>query len=104
MNPQQLQKMAMKMQNEMQRIQQELGETYVTGSAGGEMVKVTMNCHREISAIEINPEVVDPDPSEVEALQEMLLAAINDASRQAQETAEQRMKPIPGGMPIPGLF
>jgi DNA-binding protein YbaB len=48
--------------------------------------------------------VVDPDPSEVEALQEMLLAAINDASRQAQETAEQRMKPITGGMPIPGLF
>jgi DNA-binding YbaB/EbfC family protein len=102
MNPRQLQQMAQKMQQQMAKIQEELGATTVEGSAGGGAVVVTMNGHREVQGITLTKDVVDPD--DIEMLQDLLLAAINDASKKAQELAEKRMGPLTQGMKIPGLF
>jgi len=102
MNPRQLQQMAQKMQQQMAKIQEELGETTVEGSAGGGAVVVTMNGHREVQGITLTKDVVDPD--DIEMLQDLLLAAINDASKKAQDLAEKRMGPLTQGMKIPGLF
>lgn len=90
------------MQKQMLKAQEELGNSTVEGTAGGGAITVTMNGHREITAIQIAPEVVDPD--DVEMLQDMLMAAINDASRKAQELAESKLGGLTGGMKIPGLF
>jgi hypothetical protein len=103
MNPRQLQQMAQQMQRQMQKIQEELGDAVVEGSAGGGAVMVTMNGHRELKGITISPDVVDAD--DVEMLQDLLMAAVNDASKKAQELAEERMGPLMGGMKgMPGLF
>lgn len=102
MNPKQMQQMAMKMQKQMQKIQEELGNTNIQGTAGGDAVTITMNGHREIQAIAISPEVVDPE--DVEMLQDLLLAAINDASKKAQDMTEEKMGPLAGNMQIPGLM
>jgi DNA-binding YbaB/EbfC family protein len=103
MNPRQLQQMAQQMQRQMQKIQEELGQAVVEGSAGGGAITVRMNGHRELQSITLSPEVVDPD--DVEMLQDLLVAAFSDATKKAQELAEQRMGPLTGGMKgIPGLF
>jgi nucleoid-associated protein EbfC len=96
MNPRQLQQMAQQMQRQMQKIQEELAVLTVEGSAGGGAISVTMNGHRELQAITIAPEVVDP--SDVEMLQDLLMVAINDATKKAQAMAEQKMGPLTGGM------
>lgn len=101
MNQRQLQQMAQQMQRQMVKIQEELGKELVEGSAGS-YVTVTMNGHREITAIRIAPEVVDPE--DIDTLQDLLLTAINDASKKAAELAEQRLGPLTGGMKMPGLF
>jgi DNA-binding YbaB/EbfC family protein len=100
MNPRQLEQMARQMQKEMMRIQEELANTTVEGTAGS-YVTVTMNGHREIKSIKLAPEVVDPD--DVETLQDLIVAAITDASKKAQELAEQRLGPLAGGMKLPGF-
>ncbi|NJL05566.1 MAG: YbaB/EbfC family nucleoid-associated protein [Chloroflexaceae bacterium] len=100
MNQQQLMKQVQQMQQQMQKIQAELGETIVEGTAGGGAVIVTMNGHRDIQAIKLNPEIVDPD--DVEMLQDLILAAINDGVRVANELQEERLGPLAKGMP--GLF
>ena len=103
MNPRQLQQMAQQIQRQMQKIQEELGEAQVEGSAGGGAITVMMNGHRELQGITISPEVVDPE--DVEMLQDMLMAAINDATRKAQALSEERMGPLMGGMKgLPGMF
>ncbi|NWG21084.1 MAG: YbaB/EbfC family nucleoid-associated protein [Chloroflexi bacterium] len=101
MNPRQLEQMARQMQKEMLRIQEELANTNVEGSAGS-YVTVTMNGHREVKAIKLAPEVVDPD--DVETLQDLIVAAIDDASKKAQELAEKRLGPLTGGMKMPGML
>lgn len=90
------------MQKKMMQAQEELGETRVEGSAGGGIVIVTMNGHREVQAVKISPDAVDPD--DVELLQDLVMAAIADASKKAQELAEAKMGPLTGGVNIPGLF
>jgi hypothetical protein len=91
------------MQRQMQQIQEELGTTMVEGSAGGGAITITMNGHREVQAVAISPEVIDPD--DIEMLQDLLLAAISDATKKAQELAEERMGPLMGGMKgMPGMF
>jgi len=103
MNPRQLQQMAQQMQRQMQQIQEELGQTTVEGSAGGGAIVVLMNGHREVQNVKISAEVVDPE--DVEMLQDLMLAAINDASKKAQDLAEERMGPLMGGMPgLPGMM
>jgi len=101
MNPRQLQQMAQQMQKQMQKIQEELGNAIVEGSAGS-YVSVKMNGHRDLQSITLAPDVVDPD--DIETLQDLIVAAINDASKKAQELAEQRMGPLTGGMKLPGMF
>ncbi len=100
MNQRQLMQMAQQMQRQMQKVQEELAATVIEGTAGGGAVTVKMNGHREVQAITISSEIVDPN--DVEMLQDLLLVAINDASRKAQQLAEERMRPLTGG--LKGLF
>ena len=97
-------KQAQKLQQQMNKLQEELGEKTVEASTGGGMVKVVATGKREIQSIEISPEVVDPD--DIEMLQDLTLAAINEALRKAEELATAEMGKIAGGMnlKIPGLF
>jgi nucleoid-associated protein EbfC len=101
MNPRQLQQMAQQMQRQMAKIQEELGNEIVEGSAGS-YVSVTMNGHREIQSIKLAPEVIDPD--DIETLQDLIVAAVQDASKKAQELSEKRLGALTGGMKVPGLF
>ena len=91
------------MQRQMEKAQQELEAAEVEGTAGGGAVRVTMNGHRELRTLVIAQEAVDPD--DVETLQDMIVAAFNDASKKAQDMSESKMGGLMGGMPkIPGLF
>src|SRR5919205_1839816 len=98
---QQMLQQAQKMQQQMAKIQEELGNEIVEGSAGS-YVSVTMNGHREIQSIKLAPEVVDPD--DIDTLQDLIVAAIQDANKKAQELAEKRMGPLTQGMKMPGMF
>lgn len=99
MNMQALMRQAQKMQSDMERAQAELANTMVEGVAGGGMVKVTASATGAISAIEINPEVVDPE--DVEMLQDLILVAINDAVTKGQEIANSRMGAVTNGLKLP---
>lgn len=101
MNSRQLQQMAQQMQRQMVKIQEELANETVEGTAGS-YVTVTMNGHREVQSIKLAAEVVDPE--DLETLQDLIVAAIQDASKKAQELSEKRLGPLTGGMKIPGLM
>jgi len=90
-----------KMQADMVRVQEELKEKTVEGTAGGGAIKVTANGHQEIVAIEISREAVDPD--DVEMLQDLIVAAVNEALRKCQEMMAQEMGKVTGGISLPGL-
>jgi DNA-binding YbaB/EbfC family protein len=96
-------KQAQKLQSKMVKMQEELEKETVEASAGGGMVKVVANGKQQVVSIEIEKEVVDPD--DVEMLQDLVVAAVNDALTQSQEMVSERMgKLMPGGMNIPGLM
>lgn len=101
-NPQQMMKQVQKMQADMARAQEELAGEVVEASAGGGAVKVTMSGALEVTQVVIDPKAVDPD--DVDMLQDMVEAAVNEALRMAQELASAKMARITGGMNIPGLF
>ena len=84
--------------------QEALKDEEVTASSGGGMVTVVANGHQEILSVAIDPEVVDPDPEEVEMLQDMILAAVNEALERSRELANERMGALTGGLNIPGLM
>ncbi len=90
-----------KMQGDMEKAQEELAEEIVTGSAGGGMVEVDMDGHQAVQALRIKPEVVDPE--DVEMLEDMLMAAIGDASEKVKSLTEDRMGGFTDGLNIPGL-
>jgi DNA-binding YbaB/EbfC family protein len=90
------------MQKKMLKAQEDLANETVTGSAGGGAVTVEMNGHHEVKGVTLDPDAVDP--SDVETLQDMLVAAFNQALEKAQELAQQRMGSITGGLNIPGMF
>lgn len=96
-------KQARKLQQQMGKLQEELGSKTVEASTGGGMVTVMATGKREILSIEISPEVVDPD--DVEMLQDLTLAAVNEALRKAEELATTEMNKIAGGLnlKLPGL-
>jgi DNA-binding YbaB/EbfC family protein len=100
-NMQQLLKQAQKMQQDMVQAQEALKDETVEASAGGGMVKVTVTGDLEIKAITIDPQAVDPD--DVELLQDMVLAAVNEGLRSAQELAASKMGGIAGGLGGLGL-
>jgi DNA-binding YbaB/EbfC family protein len=96
-----LMKQAQKMQQEMGKIQEESKKKTVEATAGGGMVTVTANGAMEIISIKIEPEVVNPD--DIEMLQDLIVAASNEALRRAQQMVSEDMNKITGGMNIPGL-
>lgn len=95
-------KMIQQMQNRVQKMQQELEETVVEGSAGGGVVVARVTGGRAFKSIKIDPGAVDPD--DVEMLEDLITVAINDAMEKASALAEDKMGGIMGGMSIPGLM
>ena len=102
MNQAAMMKQAQKMQQEMLRMQQEMETKTYTAAAGGGMVKATVNGKHQLVDIQINPEAVDPD--DVEMLQDMVVAAVNEAMRTADSDAANNMSRLTGGMNLGGLF
>jgi DNA-binding YbaB/EbfC family protein len=95
-------KQAQQLQSKMLKLQEELAEKTVETSSGGGMVKVVANGKQQLVSIQIEQEVVDPD--DVEMLQDLILAAANDALAKAQEMATGEMNKLTGGLNIPGLM
>jgi hypothetical protein len=95
-------KQAQKLQAEMMKLQEELGERTVETSAGGGMVKVVANGKQQVLSIRIEKEVVDPE--DVDMLQDLILAAVNDALVKSQEMVSSEMGKLTGGLNIPGLM
>ena len=102
MNQAAMMKQAQKLQQEMLRMQQEQETKTYTAKAGGGMVSATVNGKHEVVNIEINPEAVDPD--DVEMMQDMIMAAVNEAMRTADAEAANNMSRLTGGMNLGGLF
>jgi nucleoid-associated protein EbfC len=101
-NMNQMMKQVKKMQQEMAKAQQELEQKEVEGTAGGGVVKVKMNGHKQLMAVEIAPDVVDPD--DVEMLQDLITAAFNEAMKKVDELVAKDLGKFAGGLNIPGLF
>jgi len=95
-------KQAKKMQERMLQLQEELAAKTVEATAGGGMVSVVVNGKFEILSLKIDKEVINPD--DVEMLQDLVVAAVNEGIRKAQEMASSEMGKITGGMQIPGLM
>lgn len=96
---QQLMRQANQMQNKMKKVQEELAEREFEGTAGGGAVKVTVNGDSKLQNVEIQPDVVEA--GDMEMLQDMIMAATNDAIDLAKKTSEAEMNKITGGMPLP---
>ncbi|HCX65954.1 MAG TPA: YbaB/EbfC family nucleoid-associated protein [Eubacteriaceae bacterium] len=94
-------KQVQKMQQDMQKVQGELEEKEVEASAGGGAVTVVATGKRQVVSIKINPEAVDED--DVEMLEDLVLAAVNEALKKAEDMVNSEMEKITGGMNIPGL-
>ena len=101
-NMQALARQAQKMQQKMMEMQAELEAREYEATAGGGVVTAKVNGKKELLALSIKPEAVDPD--DVEMLEDTVMAAINEALRNATETTEKEMSKLTGGMNIPGLF
>ncbi len=95
-------KQAQKLQGKMMKLQEELAEKTIEASSGGGMVKVVANGKQQVVSIDIEKEVVDPE--DVEMLQDLVLAAVNDALAKSQEMVSSEMGKLTGGMNIPGLM
>lgn len=94
-------KQAKKMQQQLADVQDGLKDVVVEATAGGGMVKATMSGDGVLKSITIDPQALDPD--DVELLQDMIVAAVNEASNNASEVANQRMGAVTGGLNIPGM-
>lgn len=95
-------KQAQQMQSRLNQLQEEMAEFRVEETSGGGMVTVVMNGHQDIISIKIDPEVINPD--DVEMLEDLITAAVNKARKRVQESVQEQMKQITGGISIPGLF
>jgi DNA-binding YbaB/EbfC family protein len=95
-------KQAQKLQAKMAEMQAELGNRTATAQAGGGMVEATVNGRQELLSLRIDPEVASPD--DVEMLQDLILAAVNEALNRSREMMAQEMSKLTGGMQIPGLL
>ena len=101
-NMQKMMKQMQKMQKDMERMQAEIAQRTVEASAGGGAVTVMASGNQEIQAVKINPDAVDLD--DIEMLEDMVLAATNEALKKAQEMMTQELGKLTGGLNIPGLF
>ncbi len=102
MNIMSMMKQAQKLQAKMAELQAEMGNRTVSAQAGGGMVEATVNGRQELLSLRIDKEVVSPD--DVEMLQDLILAAINEALNRSREMMAAEMSKLTGGMQIPGLF
>ncbi len=89
------------LQDKMAKMQEELAGRTIEASAGGGMVSIVVNGRQEVLSIKIEPQVVDPE--DIDMLQDLIVAAVNDGLRKSQEMAAQEMASIAGGLNIPGL-
>ena len=96
MNQMQMMKQAQKMQQDLLKMQEELEQAEYTAAAGGGVVTATVSGKRELTALVIDPEAVDPE--DVEMLQDMVIAAVNEALRKAEDAASQNMSRLTGGL------
>ena len=96
-----LQRMAQQMQQEMLRIQGELETLTVDGTAGGGVVKAVVTGKQELVSVTIDPSAVDP--ADVDMLQDLIVAAVNDALRSSRQVAEEKMAAVTGGLRLPGM-
>ncbi|HEX3038740.1 MAG TPA: YbaB/EbfC family nucleoid-associated protein [Caproiciproducens sp.] len=101
-NLQQLARQAQKIQEQMDEVSNELNEKEYSATAGGDAVKATVTGKMEVKAIDIKPEVVDPE--DVEMLSDLITAAVNEALRTATADKQERMEKISGGLNVPGMF
>lgn len=101
LNPQDLMRQMQKVQEQMSQIQEETEQEVITVTSGGGMVEVAINGALEIQGINIKPEVVDPE--DVEMLEDLVLAAVNEAVQKAQDLMSDKMEGLTGGLNIPGL-
>ncbi len=92
---------AQKMQKQVARLQEELKERVVEGTAGGGVVKAHVNCAMEVLSVKIDPEVVDP--SDVGMLEDLVVAAISQATKEAQKIRDKEMARVTGGLGLPGM-
>ena len=102
MKQQMMQQRIMKMQEEMAKAQESVESQTFTASVGGGAVQATVNGKKELTALVLKPEVVDPE--DVEMLQDLVVGAVNEALRTANDTTEKEMGKLTGGMNMPGLF
>ena len=100
-NMQNMMKQMQKMQRNMAQLQEELAKTPVEGTAGGGVAKVTVNGANQMLAIELAPEVVDPD--DIEMLQDLIISAVNEALRQAEEAMDGKMNALTSGLGLGGF-
>jgi DNA-binding YbaB/EbfC family protein len=96
-----IQKMMQQAQQMQERLQRQMAEMRIDGTAGGGMVTVTVSGNKQVLALKLDPEVVSKD--DVEMLQDLIVAAVNDAHRKVDEALAQQMQGLMGGMRIPGL-
>lgn len=101
MNMQQMMKQARKMQEQLAATQETIAQSTVDASAGGGMVKVTVSGDMQVTSLKIDPEAIDPE--DVEMLEDMVMAAVNEALRGVGELANRQMGAVTGGLNIPGM-
>lgn len=101
MNMQQMMKRARKMQEQLAAAQETIAQSTVDASAGGGMVKVTVSGDMQVTSLKIDPEAIDPE--DVEMLEDMVMAAVNEALRGVGELANRQMGAVTGGLNIPGM-
>ncbi|MEF2649971.1 YbaB/EbfC family nucleoid-associated protein [Collinsella tanakaei] len=101
MNMQEMMKQARKMQEQLAQAQESMKDVTIDASAGGGMVKATVNGDLELVSIQIDPDALDPE--DVDLLQDMIAAAVNEAIRGVSEVASKQMSSITGGLNIPGM-
>ena len=97
-NMQQMVRQMLQMQQKIEKIQEEIGETEFSASTGGGAVTVVVNGKKEVKSIVLSPECVDPD--DIEMLQDLILSAVNEAMRIADNTMQEEMAKVTGGLPI----
>ncbi|MFZ5436294.1 MAG: YbaB/EbfC family nucleoid-associated protein [Bacillota bacterium] len=101
-NMNKMMKQVQKMQQDIEKLQEEIRQRTVTASSGGGMVQVTVGGDLQVKSLHIQPDAIDPDDPEM--LSDMILVAVNEGIRKAQEMLEEEMKKLTGGMNIPSLF
>ncbi|MGB0934589.1 MAG: YbaB/EbfC family nucleoid-associated protein [Alphaproteobacteria bacterium] len=100
MNIKKMMQQAQAMQAKVMEVQEKLADIMVEGTAGGGMVQVTLNCKGEMRGLKIDPKLIDPN--DVEMMEDLIIAAFNDAKAKSEERASEEMKSVTGGMGLPG--